>query len=307
MKKILVIGASGLIGSRFVELARDKFEIIAVDEKTLDITNKNEVDRYFNNNLFDVVLNFAAVTNVDGAEKEKGDEAGITWRLNTLGPKYLSEACKLSNKQSLASQGSGKFFVQISTDFAFNGTNENPGPYDEDARIAESIDGVGWYGWSKNRAEKLISESGCRYAIVRIAYPFSSAKYDLKLDFAKNYLKVFDEGKLFPIFTDQTFTPLYLEDMINPLSKILEEELEGVFHIVSSDVATPFDFVEYLLKKARNVERAVQKGSMEEFLRAEGRTPRPRLGGLKTEKTQSKLGMKFRTWKEMIDDFADNL
>jgi dTDP-4-dehydrorhamnose reductase len=297
MKKILVIGASGLIGSRFVELARDKFEIIAVDEKTLDIIGEQAVEEYFAKTAFDVVVNFAAFTNVDVAEKERNDENGLCFKLNVKAVENLAYACKKYNK----------FLVQISTDFVFTGNNENPGPYDEDAKIAKSMDGVGWYGWSKNRAEKLISESGSRYAIVRIAYPFSSGKYDLKLDFAKNYLKVFDEGKLFPIFTDQTFTPLYLEDMINPLSKILEEELEGVFHIVSSDVATPFDFVEYLLKKARNVERVVQKGSMEEFLRAEGRTPRPRLGGLKTEKTQSKLGIKFRTWREMIDDFVDNL
>ena len=297
MKKILVIGASGLIGSRFVELAKDKFEIIPVDEKTLDITEKSEVDKYFASNLFDAVLNFAAVTNVDGAEKERGDESGLTWKLNTLGPKYLSEACKQHDR----------FIVQISTDFVFTGNNNNPGPYDEEAIIPEIVDGIGWYGWTKNRAEKLITESGSRYAIVRVAYPFSSAKYDLKLDFAKNYLKLFDEGKLFPIFTDQTFTPLYLEDIVNPLSKILEEELEGIFHIVSSDVATPFDFVEYLLKRARNIEGVVQKGSMEEFLKAEGRTPRPRLGGLKTEKTQLRLEMKFRSWKEMVDDFVEKL
>ena len=297
MKKILVIGASGLVGSRFVELAKDKLEIIAVDEKILDITDKNAVNKYFKDNLFDTILNFAAVTNVDGAEKERGNESGLTWNLNAFGPKYLSEACKQYDR----------FLVQISTDFVFTGNNEDSGPYDEEANIPEIMDGIGWYGWTKNRAEKFVSESESRYAIVRIAYPFSSAKYDLKLDFAKNYLKLFDEGKLFPIFTDQTFTPLYLEDLINPLSKILEEELEGIFHIVSSDVATPFDFVEYLLKRARNIEDVVQKGSMEEFLKAEGRTPRPRLGGLKTEKTQLRLEMKLRSWKEMVDDFVDKL
>jgi len=170
MKKVLVIGSSGLIGSRFVELAKDKLEIIPVDEKILDITDKSAIDKYFASNQFDAVLDFAAITNVDGAEKEREDESGITWRLNTLGPKYLSEACKSSNK----------FFVQISTDFVFTGDNSNPGPYSEEAKPAEAIDGIGWYGWTKNRAEKLISESGCRYAIVRIAYPFSSGKYDLK-------------------------------------------------------------------------------------------------------------------------------
>ncbi len=46
---------------------------------------------------------------------------------------------------------------------------------------------------------------------------------------------------------------------------------------------------------------------MVEFLKAPGRTPRPRLGGLKVEKTESKLGMKFKNWREMVDEFISQL
>ena len=87
MKKVLVIGASGLVGSRFVELAKNKIDIIPVDEKVLDITDKDAVDKYFKENQFDSVLNLAAVTNVDGCEKERGDENSFTWKLNVVGPK----------------------------------------------------------------------------------------------------------------------------------------------------------------------------------------------------------------------------
>lgn len=295
MKKILVIGATGLVGSKFVELAKDKLDIVPIDEKTLNITNKDEVNSYFKNNSFDSVLNFAAVTNVDGAEKERGDEQGFTWKLNVEGPIILAEACKEHNK----------FLVQISTDFVFKGTEDDPGPYSEDKEIPESNEGIGWYGWTKNRSEHFIKNINCRHAIARIAYPFYGSKYEQKLDFAKNYIKVFDEGKLFPIFTDQIFTPLNVDSFAEPMVKILSEEIEGVFHLVSSDTATPFEFVEYLLEKIRNVKDVVQKGSMVEFLKAPGRTPRPRLGGLKTEITQERLGMKFKTWREMVDDFAN--
>jgi len=305
MKKILVIGASGLVGSRFVELAKSKLSIIPVDENILDITNKESVDKFFKENEFDSVLNFAAITNVDGAEKERGDENGFTWKLNVIGPKNLAEACKVNNKQSLASKSPGKFLVQISTDFVFRGTENEAGPYAEDTTLPEDNNGIGWYGWTKNRAEARIRESGVRNAVVRIAYPFYGSKFEQKLDFAKNYLKVFDNGKLFPIFTDQTFTPLNIDDFVESMVKILNEEIEGTFHIVSSDTATPFDFVEYLLNKTRNVSGVVQKGSMIEFLKTVGRTPRPRLGGLKTEITEKRLGMKFKTWREMVDDFAN--
>lgn len=297
MKKVLVIGATGLVGSRFVELAKDKLDIIPVDEKILDITDKSSIDRYFQDNNFDSVLNFAAVTNVDGSEKERGDKNGFTWKLNVVGPRNLAVASKSNNK----------FLVQISTDFVFKGTEEEPGPYAEDAMLPEDDNGIGWYGWTKNRGEKEVKDSGCRSAIVRIAYPFYAEKYEAKLDFAKNYLKVFDESKLFPIFTDQTFTPTYVDNLADVLLKVLTEEIEGTYHAVSSDTATPFDFVEYLLLKARKVEGVVQKGSMIDFLKAEGRTPRPRLGGLQTKITEEKLGIKLSTWKEMVDKFVSKL
>lgn len=297
MKESLVIGASGLIGSRFCELAKNKLDITPVDEKILDITDKTSVDKYFSKNKFDSAINFAAYTNVDGAEKERGNKDGICYKLNVLGVENLVNACKTYNR----------FLIQISTDFVFKGTENDPGPYSEDTSPPEENSGIGWYGWTKNKAEKLLSESEIRYATVRIAYPFYASKYDLKLDFAKNYLKLFDEGKLFPIFTDQTLSVINVDEMIEPLVKILNQEMSGIFHLVSSNSTTPFDFVEYLLKKARNAEGVVQKGSMEEYLKVEGRTPRPRLGGLKTELTQQKLGMKFKTWKEMVNEFVENL
>jgi dTDP-4-dehydrorhamnose reductase len=297
MKKVLVIGASGLIGSKFVELAKDQIDITPVDEKTLDITNKDSVKNYFQTNDFDSVLNFAAATNVDGAEQEKGNQSGLTWKLNVEGPENLAMICKEKDI----------FFAHISTDFVFTGTEDNPGPYAEDARLPDSMENIGWYGWSKNRAESRILNSGAKYAIIRLAYPFYASDFAGKLDFAKNYLKLFDEGKLFPIFTDQTFTPINVDDLTLPLSKILNEEIEGTFHIVSGDTATPFEFVEYLLKKARGAENIVQKSLMMEFLKSPGRTPRPRLGGLKTDITQKMLNMKFRTWREMVDGFTGQL
>ena len=116
MNRVLVIGATGLVGSRFVELAKkDRLDIIAVDENTLDITDKSSVEKYFNKNQFDSVVNFAAIANVDGAEKERNNKEGIVWKLNVEALKNLIEIC--SNTDS--------FLVQISTDFVFDGTTEN--------------------------------------------------------------------------------------------------------------------------------------------------------------------------------------
>ena len=293
-ERICVVGATGLVGSRFAELYPKSEEIFSPDVAELDITSIDSVNNYFNKNQVAAVVNFAAYTNVDGAEKERGDKNGAAWKLNVDGVENLMKACKDKDI----------FLVQVSTDFVFKGDEKDSGPYSEDKKIPDDDLGISWYGWTKNRAEKLIKESGARYAIVRIAYPFYSAKFEGKLDFAKGFLKLFDDGKLYPVFSDQIHSVSNVDDLVKPLTKIVNEKIEGVFHIVSRDTTTPFDFASYLLEKARGVKDVLQNGSMSEFLKAPGRTPRPRLGGLKTEITEEKLGMSFKTWREMVDGFT---
>lgn len=293
MKKILVIGASGMVASRVVDLIKNKFEIIPADEKTLDLTNQESINKYFEDSNFDAIINFAAFTNVDAAEAERDNKEGLVWRLNVGGPKHLSEICKNKNI----------FLIHISTDFVFPGNEVNPGPYEENALLPENTEGLGWYGWTKNRAEKEVTDSGVRYAIIRYGYPFRAASFDLKKDWARNLISLYDEQKLYPLFTDQIQSILFIDDLASPMAKIVEEEIEGIFHIASSDTTTPFDAGSYLLEKHAGKPVELQKGSMVEFLKAPGRTPRPRLGGLIVEKTEERLGMKFRNWREMIDEF----
>lgn len=298
MKKVAIIGGSGMVASRFIDLSAKNFDIISLDEKTLDITDKGAVEKYFQENSgVDAVVNFAAFTNVDGAEAQKGDETGLAWRLNVEGPRNLAEACKKLNK----------FLVHISTDFIFPGNEETPGPYDESAKLPDSPTGIGWYGWTKNRGEFQIPSSKFKIAIVRYGYPFRAAKYEAKLDWARNLLKLYDEQKLYPLFTDQIQSVLFIDNLVEPLAKIVSEEIEGIFHIVSLDTTTPFDIGSYLLEKYAGKPVEIQKGSIVEFLKASGRIPRPRFGGLLTEKTQEKLGMKFKSWREMVDEFISQI
>lgn len=295
MKKILVIGASGMVASRLVSLWQDKFEITKADEKILDITNENAIKNFFEKNTFDSIANFAAYTNVDGAEAEKGNKEGLVWKLNVNGPKYLAEICKVKNI----------FLVHISTDFVFSGSEDKPGPYSEDTLLPESEVGIGWYGWTKNRAEKVVSESGCRCAIIRYGYPFRAEEFNLKKDWARNLLKLYNEHNLYPLFSDQIQNIIFIDDMSEPMTKIMQEQIQGVFHLVSKDTSTPYEIGSYLLKKYSGSPVSLEKESMVHFLNEPGRAPRPRLGGLRVEKTENILDMKFKSWKQMTDEFID--
>lgn len=293
MKKVAVIGGTGMVASRFIDLAKDSFDITSLDEKTLDITQESAVTEYFEQKKFDTVINFAAYTNVDGAEKERGSEGGITYKLNVLGPEHLAKAC---NEHDM-------FFIHISTDFVFTGTEASPGPYSEDSELPETSEGIGWYGWTKNRAEFMLKNISNKYAVIRYGYPFRAAEFSEKLDWARNLIKLYNDQKLYPLFTDQVQSILFIDSLVEPMSKIINEELTGNFHIASKDAGTPYEIGKYLLEKYAGKGVSINKGSMIDFLKSPGRTPRPILGGLKVENTETRLKIKFGTWKQMVDDF----
>ena len=264
----------------------------------LDITDRASLDDFIKRKKdnFDVVINFAAHTNVDEAEKEKGDKKGLAWMINVEGAGNVAEAAKKY----------GKFLVHISTDFVFPGTKENPGPYPEEAKLPENLNGINWCGWTKLMGEKKVRELNKNSAIVRISYPFRS-HYTRKIDFARNILQLFDEGKLYPMSTDQLMTPTFIDEAASAIEEICELEKPETFHLASSNTTTPYEFANYLLEKARGAKNVVKKGSLKEFLKAPGRTPRPIFGGLDTKKTQKILGMKFKTWKQTVDEFIEQL
>jgi dTDP-4-dehydrorhamnose reductase len=298
MKHFLVFGTPGLVGSRFVDLIAAERQSITPEIHEIDITDKSALTSFFQNKekSFDAVVNFAAYTDVNGAEKERGNEKGQVWQVNTNGAGNVAEMAKRHNK----------YLLHISTDFVFSGSEENPGPYAENAKLPETPDKISWYGWTKLMGEKKIEEIGGKHAIVRISYPFRS-HYTQKSDFARKILALYDEGKLYPMFTDQIMTPTFIDEAASAIEEICELEKPGIFHLASSNTTTPHEFACYLLEKARKAKNVVKKGSLEEYLKVPGRAPISRLGGLDTKKTQKELEMKFKTWQQAIDEFVEQL
>jgi dTDP-4-dehydrorhamnose reductase len=299
MIKYLVTGSAGLVGSRFVDLeGKEKLLTPSIDE--LDILDVEKVRNYFEENKvkFEVVVNFAGYTNMDEAESQRGDREGLSWKLNVEGAENLAKVCHEFDK----------FLIHISTDFIFPGEESAPGPYSEDAKPPEKLsDTVTWYGWTKLEGERRVMEVNPGAAILRIAYPYYAAPYGEKMDFAKKIVNLYEEGKLYPLFEDQVFSTLYVDDLVEVIDKLAEKRLPGIFHAVNDGQASYWGFGSYLIEKQKGIKDAPEKGSVKEFLKTPGRTPRPIIGGLDTKKTQDRLGIKFRTWQEAADEFIENL
>lgn len=289
-------GASGLVGSRFVGLSKYKSQLLTPDISELDILDSSSVDTYFKQNKVDVVINFAAFTDVAEGEKQRGNEDGLCYKLNVDG---------VFNLVNFFKENGGEYFIQISTDNVFSGQPDNPGPYDENA--APEIDAglVTWYGYTKMLGEKVVGDNWENSSVVRINYPVR-AKFEGKLDYFRKPLSLFDQNKLYPLFTDQHITITFIDELAAVLDKLIDLQLNGVFHVASANMGTPFEIISLLLQKARGVSGVVQKSSIVEFLRKPdvSKVRYPQFGGLKTQKTQEKLGMKFKTWQEVVDELV---
>ena len=321
MKKILVIGPGSLTGSRFVELGKENFEMYSagggMDEGLAGLVNFQKMDITDERNVLDVVsnfqgeyvINFAGATLVDEIEKTRPknpkdqSELGqnMAYRVNVLGTRYLANVCKEH----------GKFPIFISTGFVFDGKN---GPYSEEDSVASSPDDVNWYAWTKVLAEKEVENSGVRALTLRIAYPYRS-EYAGKTDFARSMLIVYDDFKekrkdsIYPFFSDQTLTPTFIDDIPDAVAILLENDADGIFHLTSPEVATPYDFCLEILRVARGVENPetlIKKGSIVQFQRTHPElAKRPVHGGEKSDKI-IKLGFTPTGWRGGIQKAYGN-
>ena len=292
MKEILVTGSSGLVGSRFVSLHQPKGELLTPSHQDLDISSKEAVLRYIKKHEPNVIINFAAYTNVDGAEvkEEKGQRSGQAWKINVEGARNLAEVAKKH----------GTFLIHISTDFVFPGTSKFPGPYNESDNPNEGdSDLIGWYAKTKLSAERALLIVGGDLAIVRISFPFGNPNSEK--DLTAKTRKVIELG--YGIYSNQKITPTYIPDLVNAVAIVMERKLTGIYHVATNPVTTPYEFGRYFAKKS-GIPGEIKEGSMPDFVKDSGKAPRPLIGGLNTKHTAKLLGIKFMTWQEAIDEFV---
>ncbi len=286
--KILVTGGKGLVGSHFVE--NYQTNILAPTSKDLDITDPNSVNNFFKLYNPDVVIHFAAYTDVSVAETERDNKKGLCWTINVVGTENLVKAA------------TNAYFINISTDVVFSGSKENKGPYTEDHPTEENSALLSWYGWTKREAEKVVTTNLKNSATVRISNPVR-ADYSEKTDYVQKIINAYDANKLNPMFDDQYLTLTYINEVTDTLKKLLEKRPTGIFHVSSTNVFTPFKLSNYLIEKARKVRNAVKPISIEEFLKKNS-SRYPQYGGLKVKETEKRLNMRYRTWEEVIEILA---
>jgi dTDP-4-dehydrorhamnose reductase len=228
--RILVTGAAGQVGARVVEVLGEHHEVHGAARDTLDLVDREQVEQIVAEFAPDAVVNAAAMTNVDGCERDPERAYGV----NALGVRTLAQA----------SARRGAHLVHISTDYVFDGASSLPYHEWDAARP------LSHYGRSKLGGEQEVERHAASWATVRTSWVFGRRGTDL-VSWA---FGAFDRGELDGVLADQVSIPTYAPDLAGLLARFAVERRQGLFHVTSgSEAVTRHELVVTALR-ARGVD-----------------------------------------------------
>jgi len=228
--RILVTGASGLLGLNLCLEKAKEHDIYGIVHQTQlanapfmlirqDLTNKNTIRRIFNQTKPELVVNCAAMANVDQCEKHPIPAA----KINSEIPGYLAKNCA---ERAIP-------FIHISTDAVFDGEKGN---YKEtDVPNPLSI-----YAKTKLEGEKRVLDANPAALIARVN--FFGFSITGRRSLAEFFLRNLISSKKVYGFVDILFSPLYVNDLVETLFNMVKNKLSGIYHVVSSDHLSKYDF-----------------------------------------------------------------
>jgi len=235
-KKILITGSNGLLGQKLISLLKNDYQLLAtstgqniINDKSnysyssLDITDSKSVELLFHSFKPDVVINTAAMTNVDGCEDEKDK----CFDINVKAVQTLANLCQDSNAH----------LIHISTDFIFDGKD---GPYKED----DIANPLSYYGKSKHESELVLNESKANWTILRTIILYGTADNLKRNNIVLWGRKALKDGQSLNIIDDQFRSPTLAEDLAQACRLAFEKNAFGIFNASGKDIMSIFEMVE---------------------------------------------------------------
>lgn len=235
MKKIVITGSNGLLGQTLVNLLMkepENYSVVGLSRGknrmdrndfqfyNIDITNYDQLKQCISNIKPSVIINTAAMTNVDTCEL-KQYECNL---LNVQAVKHLAQICDMFNIH----------LIQISTDFIFDGIK---GTYKE----TDVPNPLSVYGHSKLKAENIIKSSDIIFSILRTILVYGKVNNSKKSNIVLWIKEMLEKNKEITIVDDQYRMPTYVEDLAMACKLIVDKKIRGVYHISSNVLLSVFE------------------------------------------------------------------
>ncbi len=280
-----VSGGSGLVGSRVVEMLGKKYDMLTLGRTDgFDISNSASFSKFKDRNI-KYFLHMAAKADVDGSEEEKDlGESSEAWRINVDGTKNVSRFCKENDIK----------LIYISTDFVFDGKKPQGEFYTE----ADLPNPINFYAKTKYEGEKMVQESGARYMILRIAYPYRK-EFAIKKDFVRAILDRLRQGLQINAVTDHIMCPTFIDDIAKVIGGLIEKDESGIFHCVGSTPISPYDAAIKIAEQF-NIDKSLIKSTTRDVYFTD-KALRPFNLYLKNDRIEN-LGFEMKSFNEGLEE-----
>lgn len=298
-KRVLITGANGLVGQDLVRLmsrypeydvlatARDaapRFTGRSCGYAPLDLTRPDDVARLFQDFTPTVVVNCAAMTQVDDCETQRD----ACWAVNAEAVEHLAHQCRLI----------GAHLIQVSTDFIFDGES---GPYTEDARPNP----LSFYGKSKQASENAARGAGLdKWSIARTVLVYGTGEDLTRSNFALWVLEKLTNGEPIHVVTDQFRTPTYSPDLAAGLERIARYGKSGIFHLSGRELVSVHEFARTIAEVFDLDASLVHPTDSTRFTQTAARPPKT---GFIILKAETELGYKPRTLRNALRHLGSRL
>ena len=284
--KVWVAGAEGGLGRAVTAALAARGVTACATDSTLDIANADAVAALLDAERPTHLINCAAYTAVDLAEKEEAKAR----RATAEGPAVLARACAAR----------GVWAAQLSTDYVFDG--DKGAPYlEDDATGPRSV-----YGRTKLEGERAFRDAlGERGCVVRTSWLFSATGKS----FPRTILKLLAERDELSVVADQHGRPAWAPDLAAVLLALAERRLAGTFHWANAGATTWHELACAVRDEAVARGLPVKARVIHPIPTSAYPTPaaRPTWSVLSTARIEAALGMSPRPWRETLPDFFSAL
>ena len=295
--RILVTGSNGLLGQKLTWRLQDDKDVYLIatargrsalkiargEYHSLDISNRDDVESILRFTKPDVIINTAAMTQVDDCETQRD----ACWKANVTAVEHLVRCCQALHIH----------LVHISTDFIFDGSH---GPLDEDAEPGP----VNFYGKSKLESERIIRDSSIFWTILRTVLVFGITSDMSRSNIVLWVKKSLEQQKPIRVVNDQWRTPTLAEDLAEGCYLAAMKRAKGIFNISGKDFLSPYGIAVKTADFFKLDKSLISATDSTQFVQP---ARRPLKTGFNIEKARRELGYEPRSFEEGLEVLAGQM
>lgn len=273
---VLIIGANGMLGHALMEIFGRGRGALGVDLPELDITDREATRRFVVAKGSGLVVNAAAITDVDGCE----GNPGAAFAVNARGAGNVARACAAA----------GARLVHLSTDYVFDGLKG--APYTED----DPPNPKSAYGASKRAGEEEVRLAHDDHLIVRTSWLFGAHGKN----FVDTILGAARGLAAIEVVEDQRGCPTYARDLAGAIGALAAAACRGIVHVANSGVCSWCEYAREILEIAGIDGVAVREITSDRLDRP---APRPPYSALDCRRYAAIAGAPLRHWREAVREY----